>query len=92
MGCLLKFVIRFNILSVKNVVLQIALIMTLKRSKLIHIILCLLKILTFQNAIILLKSVVNKNENKYYYNILLEKGSYKYKSHKQYFKMNVCIL
>ena len=37
------------------------------------------KILTFHNVIILIKSVVNKNENKYYYNIFLEKGSYKYK-------------
>ena len=33
--------------------------------------------LTFHNVIILIKSVVNKNENKYYYNIFLEKGSYK---------------
>ena len=31
------------------------------------------------NVTILIKSVVNKNENKYYYNIFLEKGSYKYK-------------
>ena len=37
------------------------------------------KILTFHNVIILIKSVVNKNENKYCYNIVLEKGSYKYK-------------
>ena len=43
------------------------------------------KILTFHNVIILIKSVVNKNENKYYYNIFLEKVSYKYKSNKQYF-------
>ena len=35
------------------------------------------KILTFNNVIILIKSVVNKNKNKYYYNIVLEKGSYK---------------
>ena len=40
------------------------------------------KILIFHNAIILIKSVVNKNENKYYYTIFLEKGSYKYKSNK----------
>ena len=33
------------------------------------------KTLTFQNVIILLKSVVNNNENRYYYNIFLEKGS-----------------
>ena len=33
------------------------------------------KTLTFHNVIILIKSVVNKNENNYCYNILLEKGS-----------------
>ena len=31
----------------------------------------------FHNVIILIKSVFNKNKNKYYYNIFLEKGSYK---------------
>ena len=35
------------------------------------------KILTFHKVIILIKSVVNKNKNKYYYNIFLEKGLYK---------------
>ena len=35
------------------------------------------KILTFHKIIILIKSVVNKNKNKYYYNIFLEKGLYK---------------
>ena len=34
------------------------------------------KILTFHKIIILIKSVVNKNKNKYYYNIFLEKGLY----------------
>ena len=38
------------------------------------------KILTFHNVVILIKSVVNKNKNEYYYNIFLEKGSYKGKS------------
>ena len=32
------------------------------------------KILTFYNAIILIKSVANKNKNNYYYNIFWEKG------------------
>ena len=41
-GCLIKLVIRLNILS-KKVVLQIVLIILLERSKLIHIILFLLK-------------------------------------------------
>ena len=43
------------------------------------------KILTFHNVIILIKSVVNKNKNEYYYNVFLEKGSYKYKSNIEYF-------
>ena len=32
------------------------------------------KVLTFHNVVILIKSVVNKNKNEYYYNIFLEKG------------------
>ena len=43
------------------------------------------KILIFHNIIILIKSVINKNENNYYYNIFLEKGLYKDKSYTQYF-------
>ena len=43
------------------------------------------KILTFHNVIILIKPVVNKNQNKNYYNIFLEKRLYKYKSNKRYF-------
>ena len=43
------------------------------------------KILTFHNVIILIKLVVNKNKNEYYYNILLEKGSYKDKSNTRCF-------
>ena len=42
------------------------------------------KILTFHNVIILVKSVVNKSKNNHYYNIFLEKGSYKDKSDTQY--------
>ena len=57
-----------------------------------HNYLLIKKVLTFHNVIILIKPVVNKNKNKCYYNTFLEKGSYKYKSNKQYFKMNVCIL
>ena len=33
---------------------------------------------------ILIKSVVNRNKNNYYYNTFLEKGSYKGKSYTQY--------
>ena len=43
------------------------------------------KILSFHNVIILIQSVVNENENNYYYNVFLEKGSYKDKSNTQYF-------
>ena len=49
------------------------------------------KILTFHNVIILIKSVVNKNNNDYY-NIFLQNGSYKDKSDTRYFLMNFCIL
>ena len=37
------------------------------------------KILNFHNVVILIKSVANENENKYCYNIFLEKRSYEYK-------------
>ena len=43
------------------------------------------KTLTFHNTIILIKSVVNKNKNNYYYSVILEKGSYKDKSNTEYF-------
>ena len=43
------------------------------------------KILTFHNVIILIKSVISKNKNSYYYNTFLEKGSYENKSNTQYF-------
>ena len=50
------------------------------------------KTLSFYNVIVLIKSVVNKNENNYYYNIFLGKGSYKDKFNTKYFQMNLCIL
>ena len=43
------------------------------------------KILTFHNVIILIKSIVNKNKNEYYYNIFLETGLYKDESNTEYF-------
>ena len=43
------------------------------------------KILTFHNVIIFIKSVVNKNKNKYYNNIFLEKGLYQEKFNTEYF-------
>ena len=33
--------------------------------------------LTFHNVVILIKSAVNENKNNYYYNMFLEKVSYK---------------
>ena len=42
------------------------------------------KILIFDNVRILVKSVVNKNKNKYYFIIFLEKGLYKNKSNTEY--------
>ena len=50
------------------------------------------KILTFHFVIILIKSLVNKNENNYYYFVFLEKGFYRDKFNTQSFYMNVCIL
>ena len=55
-------------------VLQIVLIMILEKPE------SILKIFTFHNVMVLIKPVVNKNKNKYYYNIFLEKGSYKDKN------------
>ena len=48
----------------------------MQESKLIHMILCLyIKALTLYNVIALMKSVFNKDQNHYYYNIFLEKCS-----------------
>ena len=49
------------------------------------------KILSFHNVVMLIKSVVNKNKNEYYYSIFLEKGLHKDQSNTEYFKMNVGI-
>ena len=37
----------------------------------------LVKTMTFHNAIILIRWILNKNKNNYYYNIFLEKSSYR---------------
>ena len=66
-------------------VLQVVLIIIFEELAFNHIILDLKKkISIFQNVIILIKSVVNKEKNEYYYNIFLEKGSYKDQSNTQY--------
>ena len=43
------------------------------------------KLLTFHNVITLIESVVNKNKNEYYYNIVSRKGSHKDGSNTEYF-------
>ena len=58
-------------------VLQIVLIIILERSEFTHIILYLLKSIDCSCYIILIKSVANKNKNKYYSIIFLEKVWYK---------------
>ena len=68
----------------KKVVLQILWIIILQESEPYNS-LPKEKILTFHNVIILIKSFVNRNKNEYYYNIFLEKGSYKIKSNTRYF-------
>ena len=76
----------------KKVILKIVLIIILKESELIHTTLYLLKtLLTFHSVIMLIKSVIDKNSNNYYYSIFLEKGSYKDKYNAEYLKMKVCI-
>ena len=67
----------------KNVLLQIALIRKIRND--LYNYLLIEKILTFYNAIILIKSVVNKNKNECYYNIFLEKGLCKDESNTEYF-------
>ena len=58
-GLLDKICDKVKYLISKNVVLQIVLIIIFERSKLIHIILCLLKkILTFHNIIIIIKQML----------------------------------
>ena len=59
-------------------ILFISFLIIMQKLLLIHTILYFLeKKLTFHNVIMLLKSVFNKDKNNYYYNIFLEKGSYK---------------
>ena len=68
----------------EKVVLRIVLIIILQKPELIHVILYLLK-KYWLFIVLLIQSAVNENKNKYYYNIFLEKDSYKDKSDTQYF-------
>ena len=66
-GSFNKICDKIKYLMIKKVVLQIVLITVLGRSELIHIIPYLLKkMFNFHNVLILIKSVLNKNKNKYY--------------------------
>ena len=71
MDCLIKFVIRLNILLVKKVINHTGSINhNLGKMRIdSYNSLPIEKILTFHNVIILIKSVVNKNKNSYYYNV-----------------------
>ena len=83
MGCLIKFMIRLNMVLRKSGITN-SINYNFGKIKIdSYNSLPIKKILTFYNVIILIKSVVNSNENKYYYNIFLEKGSYKWKSYKK---------
>ena len=68
----------------KNVALQIVLIIILEKSGFINIILYQLKMLTFRKVIMHITPVVNQNKSEYYYNIFSEQGSYKDKFDMQY--------
>ena len=81
MGSLIKFVIKLNILQVKKGGITDSVNHNFARTRNdSYDSLPIEKILTFHNVIILIKSVVNKNKNEYYYNIFLQKGLYKDKS------------
>ena len=43
------------------------------------------EVLTFHNVMKLINSVSNRYKNNYYYNVFLEKGSYKSKCNTEYF-------
>ena len=73
---IIQLMIELDILLVKKVVLKIV-----KNS--------IEKILTFHNAIILIKSIVSDNKYDYYYNIFFKKFLYKVKSNIQNFQINV---
>ena len=64
---MMKLIIGLDILYVKKVALQIVLFIIFQKSKLTDNFLPIEKLLTFHNFIILIKSVVNKNKNEYYY-------------------------
>ena len=73
MGCLIKFVIGSNILKINSRITD-SINHNFKKIRIYsYNSLPIVKILPFHNVIIHIKSVVNRNKDKYYYNIFLEK-------------------
>ena len=64
----------------------------MEKSELVHNSLPIAKKLTIHSVMILIKSVVNKNKNEYYYNIFIEKDSHKDEFDTRFFQMNFYML
>ena len=71
---MMPFTLGLNILEVKKVVLHMFFLINMQKSKLTYHSLPLEKTMILHNVRILSKSVVDKNQNRYYYNIFLEKS------------------
>ena len=83
---MIKFVIRLNILISEKTGITDSSNNNFARIKIdLYDSLPIEKMLTFHDVIILIKLVFNKNKDEYYYNIFVEKGSYKDKSNTEYF-------
>ena len=86
MDCFIKFLLNLYNLQVKKVSIADSINHNFGQIRIdSYNYLPIAKILTFHNVIILIKSVIKKNKNNCYYNLFLEKGMYKDKSHKRFF-------
>ena len=75
MDCLIKLVIRLNILYVKSGITKWYINHNFGKIRIdSYNSLPIEKILSFHNVLILIKSAVDKKKSKYYYSIFLEKG------------------
>ena len=75
MDCLIKLVIRLNILYVKSGITKWYINHNFGKIRIdSYNSLPIEKILSFHNVLILIKSAVDKKKSKYYYTIFLEKG------------------
>ena len=71
---MIPFTVGWDILSVKKVVLHMFFLIIMQKIKIgLYDSLPPQKRLTLHNVIILIKSVFNKDQNQFYYNIILEK-------------------